>query len=433
MMLPVRSYAVQKRLYLYLLFVAYGLIRFWGSPGDDLSSSYVGCRLLSSGAGDHLYDFHPELFHVVDTPAWLGIAQSAHFKGFLHPYVQTPLWAWILNPLCTPLEFGPFSDIFLCAALLSLVAIVEIVARAWAGSFLRPVPLAILLVAITLSTPFQYSMWIVQTHPLFLMLTVLALYLAERDRPIAAGAALAAACAVKITPGVLLVYWLVGARRRAALWFVLLSVAIAAATVAVVGLPLTLDYVQSMRRVSNVLLVSFNNQSLAAWLAYSGSMGSELINWRILPLAPALKAVCLLASVASIAFAGWMSRRKESSGSAVALALIGMTVFSPIAWTHYFLALIPAVMVLTNTRGVLAVLVAATALVLNCIPVALDPISASMEPMTIVRSHFFSAVFLMAALVLRYAEQQWFASGDAHEKKQGSLPAAAEHPVARDA
>ncbi|MGR6035207.1 MAG: glycosyltransferase family 87 protein [Candidatus Nitrosoglobus sp.] len=388
-----------QRLALYVAFIVYSLIRFLDAPGDDLSSSYIACRLLANGGSSHLYDFHPELFHVVDTAPWISTAADAQFSGFLHPYVQTPLWAWALQPLCTKLTFSAFSTIFLCIALLSLATTIEIVARAWADNFLRPFPLVFLLAAIALSTPFQYAMWLVQTHALFLMLTVAALYLAQRDRSFQAGALLALACAVKITPGLLAIYWLIGGRRQAALWFVLCSLGLALLTVVAVGANLTLDYVHSMRRVSNVLLVSFNNQSLVAWLA-SQSMLSELGSWRMLPLTPLLKIVSLIASLVGVAFAGWMSKRYEWAGASAALALIVITIFSPIAWTHYFLVLIPAVMILSNIGGVLPLMVAVITFILNTTPVAIDPIAPYLASMTMVRSHFISAVILMFVMAL---------------------------------
>lgn len=391
-----------QRLGLYFVFVAYSLFRYWHAPGNDLSSSYFACRLLANGDGGHIYDFHPTLFNVVDTPAWITAASNAHFTGLLHPYVQTPLWAWGLQPLCTNLSFGAFSTVFLCAALLSLAVTIEIVARTWADKFLQPKVLAILLLAVVVSTPFQYAMWLVQTHALFLMAAVLALYLAERDRPIWAGALLAVACAVKITPGLLLIHWLIGGRRHAALWFIVCSLALAVLTPAAVGIGLTLDYVQSMRRVSNVLLVSFNNQSLAAWLGYSQSISSEIGRWFMLPLTPALKAVCMVASIASVVFSGWMSRRHERAGAAAAFALIGITLFSPIAWTHYFLCVIPAVMVLTNAGGMWPLAIALVTVVLNSVPVAVDPIAPALLSVTVVRSHFISAVILLAALAVRW-------------------------------
>ena len=392
---------VLERLALYLVFVAYAVIGFLKAPGDDLSSSYVGCRLLAAGNGGHLYDFHPDLFRIVDTPAWVNAAAEAGFTGFLHPYVQTPLWAWMLQPVCSRLTFDAFAVIFLCIAAVSLAATIEIVARSWACKFLRPLPLSILLLAIAISTPFQYAMWLVQTHALFLLMTVLALSLAERGRAVAPGALLAVACAVKITPGFLLLYWLAGGRFRAVVWFVVFSLVLAAMTVAVAGPDLMLDYVQSLRRVSNVLLVAFNNQSLAAWLGYSSGMEAEVENWRMLPLTAALKLTSLAAAIIGVTVSGWMSRRHAWRGAAAGVALISITMFTPIAWTHYFVSLIPAVMVLTNVGGVLPSAIAVAIFVLNARPVAVDPIAAEIGSIAIVRSHFFSAIILIVALILR--------------------------------
>jgi hypothetical protein len=390
-----------NRLALYLIFVAYGVMGFRKAPGDDLSSSYIGCRLLAQGSGGHLYDFHPDLFHVVDTPVWVSAAADAGFTGFLHPYVQTPLWAWMLRPVCSHLTFDAFALIFLCIAASSLAATIEIVARNWTGNFLRPLPLSILLLAIAISTPFQYAMFLVQTHALFLGMTVLALALAERGRAVAPGALLAAACAVKITPGFLLLYWLVGGRFRPAFWFVVFSLVLAAITVAAAGLDPTLDYVQSMRRVSNVLLVAFNNQSLAAWLGYSSGMQADVGNWRMLPLSAALKLTSLAAAIVGVAMSGWMSRREAWRGAAVGVALISITICTPIAWTHYFVSLIPAVMVLTNAGGVLPLAIAVATFALNARPIAMNPSAPDVGSIAILRSHFLSSVILLIALISR--------------------------------
>jgi hypothetical protein len=346
----------------------------------------------------------------VNSAAWVKTAADAQFQGFLHPYVQTPLWAWILQPVCTQLTFDAFKYVFLFITLLSIVLIIEIVARAWASSFLKPLPLTILLAAIAISTPFKYALWLVQTHALFMMLTVAALYWASRDQPLKAGVLLAIACAVKITPGLLVIYWLVGGRYRAALWFVVCSSVLFALTIATAGLNLTLDYMHSMRRVSNVLLVSFNNQSFAAWLAYSQSMLPELGNWRMFVLAPSLKAAALVTSIAGMVISGWMSKRDEWLRVSVALSFIASTIFSPIAWTHYFLVLIPAVMVLVDIGGVLAMVAVIVTFMLNTTPVAVDPIAPRLTFLTLVRSHFLSAIILIivvAALCFKPKFLSW--------------------------
>lgn len=390
--------SARLRVGIYIAFVACGLVYFTGAPGDDLSSSYIACRLLASGASAHLYDHHATLFHVVATPVWKSTALDAGFLGFLHPYVQTPLWAWGLQPLCTQLDFDAFSALFLGLALLSLVITIEIVARTWAPVFLSPISLIILLSAIALTTPFQYAMWLVQTHALFLAMSVAAIVAAGRGKSALAGALLAMAAAVKITPALLLLYWLIIGQRRAAAWFMACSICLLLITGLATGPSVLESYFLSMQRVSDVLLVAYNNQSLVAWLTDLQGSSIDLKSWRIHALTPTLKIVSLLSSLSIVLVAAWKARQTQESGRFISIALIGLTIFSPIAWTHYYLVLIPAVMVLMQIGGRKWLPVAVIVLLLNMPPLALNPITPNLDDIAIVRSHFYSGLLLILAL-----------------------------------
>jgi len=390
--------SARLRYLLYAAFVVAGLLRFHGAGGDDLSASYIGCRLLASGGGANLYDFDPVYFQEVSTPAWKAAAEAAHFSGYLHPYVQTPLWAWSLRPLCETLDFDAFRGLFLALGLASVAALVELVARAWAPKFLAPIACAPLLVALSLTTPFSYAMELVQTHALFLTLSVGALIAADRERPVLAGASLALAAAVKITPAFLILYWLMRGQGRAALAFVAVSALLAGATVLAVGVDVVSAYVASMRRVSDVLLLAYNNQSLAAWWSYTPADAFHLTRWRALPLPAGVKIVSLLASLGACAFAGWRSRGEAAPGAAPAFALVALTLFAPIAWTHYFLALVPAAMVLAQLGGAAAWAAVAAMFVLDVPPLALDPLHPHFAPWTLARSHFYSGVLALLGL-----------------------------------
>lgn len=388
-----------QRLALYGLFVAYGLYRFVNGLGEDLSSSYLACLLISNGEGAHIYDHDDEYFDVVGAQPWLNVARHAQFFDFFHPYVQTPLWAWSLLPLCKSVSFPVFKFIFLVVALASLAATIEATARVWAPKFLEPIKTAILLLAVSASYPYQYSIWLGQTHALFIFLTVAALLLAEAERPVWAGLLLALACAVKITPGFIFLYWLCGGRGRAALWFAVFSGALLGLTIAAVGWDLTMAYVESMRRVSDVLLVSFNNQSLAAWLGGIGQPLAEVMEWRMFPLSPTLKHASLALLALGVALAGRLSRAPGASGVSASLALICMTIFSPLAWSHYFIILIPAAMVLLNSGERLLVAATIVVLALNIGPLAMDPVGQQSWSVTLIRSHLLSGAIAIAALV----------------------------------
>lgn len=386
------------RLFAYLGLVVFGLLRFRAAPGDDLSASFIGCRLLAAGEGASLYDFHPVWFHVVDTPAWKAAAAAAGIGGFPHPYVQTPLWAWGLRPLCATLSFAAFRELFLALALVALAALVEFSARAWAEKFLSPKWTVVALVAIAMTTPFTYAMWLVQTHVVFLALTVAALIAADRGRAAWAGSALALAAAVKITPALLLIYWLAKGQFRAAAWFVVVSALGVGAIWLAVGPDGFTAFVASMRRLSDVLLLSFNNQSLVAWLSFSPDRADEVFNWRTLALPPALKAVSTVASVACVAAAGLWARRRPADGAPAAFALVALTAFSPIAWTHYYLALIPAAMILAERGGIVNWIAVGLIFALDIKPLAVDALAPALGGLTILRSQLLAAGVAMVAL-----------------------------------
>jgi hypothetical protein len=404
----VKRRPVDARLALvFAVFVAVGAALFWRSPGDDLSSSYIGCRLVLEGRSEALYAHDPTLFHVVDDPAWKEAAHKGRFGGFLHPYVQTPLWAYVLQPACASLGFPWFRRLFLLLGLLSLCATYAWVARDWAPRLRDWRWAAASLAVLGVSMPFIYAMWLTQTHALFIALSVFALVSADRGRSARAGTALAVAATVKLTPALLLVYWAARGQWRAVAWCLAASVALLLATLLAAGPQTLAAYVDSMKRVSNVLLLSFNNQSLPAAWAGRGAAG-ELWNWTIFPLAPGIKWLTTALSLLAVAAGGLIDRHPARRGIGACVALVGMTVFAPIAWSHYYIVLLPAVMVLADRslapadpgRAVRAALLSCAVLivVLNLWPVALDPLHAGPAARGLVRSHFYSALLALAAL-----------------------------------
>ncbi|MGI4831406.1 MAG: hypothetical protein ACRYFU_24980, partial [Janthinobacterium lividum] len=178
------------------LFVGIGFVRFYEKSGEDLASSYLGCRLIATGHADALYNFDPDNFAGIGPgDVWQKTAKIGGFTGFIHPYVQTPLWGYGLEPVCMHTSFPVFNRIFLLLIMLSFAGAIWLIARYWTPSLLHPVPLAIVLVCFWFSQPFQYAMFLMQTHALFFVLAIGSLILAQRDRPVLAGFLLACAAA----------------------------------------------------------------------------------------------------------------------------------------------------------------------------------------------------------------------------------------------
>lgn len=390
------------------LFVAAGLLHFRSATGDDLSSSYIGCRLLASGQPDHLYSYDPSHFSEIGPdPAWHAAARQGQFTGFLHPYVQTPLWALLLAPLCTHTSFPAFNHLFAVLTLLSFAAAVWLVARFWTPHLLHPLPLAAVLLLLWFSVPFQYAMTLMQTHIFFVLLTLASLLLAERRRPLLAGLLLAIAAAIKLTPGVLVLYWLLSRRWKAAASMAVCSVLLFAITRAAVGPHLVATYLDDLHRVAGTLLVAQNNQSLAAWVMGRSFPADEIFDTQAYPLPNALRLLSTLLVLACALAGGLLDRFTPPSPVAptgALFALVGATIFTPIAWTHYSILLLAPLMLLADrARHLRSLVLAACVLVIVALtlpPLASDVIHGDLGRFALVRSEFYAGLLCLGALAL---------------------------------
>lgn len=400
-----------KTLLVLAVFVFAGIVQYHDAQGDDLASSYIGCRLIASEDADHLYSHDPANFAAVgadepDNP-WQDAADQGGFDGFLHPYVQTPLWAWALQPLCTRTRFAAFETIFSILTMLALAVFLWLAARLWAPDLARPAPLALLAFGLFFAEPFRYAMRLMQTHILLMLLAVAALILAERKRPILAGLCLALAAAVKITPAVLLIYWLFTRRGKAAMSMVLWSAALAVLTLVTTGPDVMRAYLADLHRISNVLLLSQNNQSFAASAMSFFYPRGEIALFHMLPLPPAIRLASSALMVACTAAGGWIDRLMADRGQpaaylGAAMALLAATLFAPIAWTHYFFILVIPILAIAHANRSLhsRLLYALTALIviLNFRPFSTDVTEMQVGRLAIVRGQFFAGVLAFVAL-----------------------------------
>lgn len=374
---PLPSANGLRRLQIGAVLALFGIAAFlfaWRSSGDDLSSSYVGCRVVAAGQLQHLYSIDARAFDRVDDPVWKQIAGQTGFPatGILHPYVQTPLWALSLEPLCTRTRYRTFQGIFLALEIGCFSAFLWTIAVNWTPSLFHPGWMVLIALVFYTSDPVRYALTFAQTHILYILLTILALQ-CDRKRPVLAGALLALAAAVKITPAYFFLYWLILRRWKPAASFAATSALLVAVSTALLGWPLFDEYLHVLSGVSNVLLVSYNNQSFPAAMMSHAFPSSEMIHWTPHLLPPWLKMLTSALAVASTVVGGWLDRRSPDRAPLGAIfALVGVTVFTPIAWTHYFFILIIPVMVgleyLRSSRPYALLAALALICVLNLVP-----------------------------------------------------------------
>ncbi len=380
-------------------------------PGDDLSSSYVGCRLIAAGQISHLYTHDPNTFNIVTDPVWIETALRGGFNNLdlLHRYVQTPLWAYSLQPLCRTMRFSAFNRIFIVILMLCFAGTVWMTARYWAPRLYTPLWIAFICAALYISEPTKYALFLAQTHIIFVLMTVAALIWAQRGYPVRAGIMLAIAASIKITPGFLLLYWLLTKRYKAALSFALASLGLVALTILTTGSAVFVAYLRELSELSNVLLVAFNNQSFPAWWMGRDLPKVELLSWHIYKLSALVKITSLLLLVLCVITGGVLDRepkgnRHDGSPYGAVLAFIGATVFTPVAWTHYYIVLLVPVMLLLDAslrwRSYLLAGLAVAVFALNVPPIAVQSIPHVLKSFSLVRSQFYSGIVAIAALML---------------------------------
>ncbi len=406
-------------------FIVCGVAGFRNAQADDLASSYVGCRLVAEHHADHLYSYSPSDFAAVgeDEPgnAWQDAADEGNFEGFLHPYVQTPLWAYTLKPLCMRTQFHGFAVTFVVLSMFAFAAFLWLVVRFWAPSYDFAGAYALLALGLWFSEPFRYAMMLVQTHILLMLLTVAGLVLAERRRPMAAGLLLALAATVKITPAILVVYWLLTRRYKAAASMAGWSAALMGLTLMTTGPEVLRAYFADLHRISHVLLLSQNNQSFAAWGMGHFYPRSEIAAFHLLPLPDAMRLGSAALMVAMTALGGWIDRNADAPDGrqahlGAAMGLVAATIFAPIAWTHYSFILIVPIMALIQAnqrwRSVGLTLVTVVIGVLNFHPFASNVEAMEVGRLALVRGQFFAGALCLAGL----AAVAWVERGGARSR-----------------
>lgn len=329
------------------------VLRFDRGSGTDLTASYISCRLMVQGQPAHLYSANSVDFNEVSDPLWQQIARDRGIPSttVLSAFVQTPLWPYVLKPLCGPLRFGPFQALFAVLAAVGFAALLWLAAALWAPRCFTPLWMAVMALLWLRADPLRDAMQLTQTHIFFLLLTLAAIVLAQRGRPALAGVLLASACIVKITPGLLVIYWLLRGYYKAAFSFILSLLGLTLLTVVLTGPHVFGAYLHSMKSMGDVLLLSRNNQSFAAWWAGFSLPAASGLSFHIYRLPAALKVLSLLLAVASTCLGAWCDRHLPRDSRTVPygalLAIVGATLFTPIAWTHYFIFLaVPCILLL---------------------------------------------------------------------------------------
>jgi len=345
-------------------------------PSVDLAPVIVAGHLVKGGQTVYLYSQDRERFNRVGDETFRQVAKTAGFVSESTPFVYPPLVAWLMKPM-TAVPFSRIARLWAYASALMVLAGVYFVLAAYLPSWNRPLRWAGVLFLLCFFEPLRYGFWLGQTTALIFPLVIGAIVLQRHQRVAAAGLALAVAVFIKLTPVVLAAVWIWRGPRRAAAWFTLFLALLWTASVATMGVASNAAYFARVVAISKVDLVAFNNQSMLATLSRPWFNPSTWIYWHMHdPPAIPLLATRMILALASLAGAYLLLRIPPDADRcwrypAEGMAFLLMLLAPNIAWTHYFVFLLPvmaAVLAARSRESIAPAVVVVAAFALCCRP-----------------------------------------------------------------
>lgn len=330
------------------LWVPYALWSYWNVMPQDLSAVYVAGWFWNHGQPDLIYAY-PDGFFGGQADSWDAVTSAiAGPDFFAFPYVYPPLWAILAAPLTEILGIRGFSNAMLLVQVPLLAASVLL-----AGRLARPagMPMAAWVATgvILLLASVQAHLALLQNQPTITVtfLILLAFVCLEDERPVAAGAALALAAAIKLTPAAFALIFLLDRQYRALLAFALVGGALGLLSLALAGVDLHLAFLATTQAIREQALVNAVNISvLPALMTLGALLGlhppfDAQSTFAVLAPVPdwLLVGISLSAAVIVIAFLAVLRRcsgpvRRVAGVFALSLVL---ALFGPLGWLHYYL------------------------------------------------------------------------------------------------
>jgi len=358
------------RVALLLIVLAAALIALrYGSliPSRDLMALWLAAKAVAAGDPGSVYPPLSPLFEMRPPLAWFEQARDLGRPGEVYPYLYPPLWAWLLAPVTRWLDFGAVAaGAFLLNSLMLLTAPLVGLRLALGGQKAArgagvALAFGLALLLLTRIGPVALLQGQPQIGVAFLVLLGL-----ERDRnghPLAGGAAMGLAIALKLSPLPLALIWLIAGRRRAFGAAAVTAGGLGLVSIALAGWAPHAQFLAELRAIDHTMLVSgvaYSLDVVVASLAFASelhlvtSLPPEITDptivaaffapetgWAILAKPAPYALAQRMIVIAVVLGAGLALRRLDDPARRAALwaaALIALAFFGPIGWAYYYIA-----------------------------------------------------------------------------------------------
>jgi hypothetical protein len=374
----------------------------WDAKAFDLSAILVGAKVVRDEGFAHLYEHDPAVYNQATSPSFTRAARELGFDDVPTPFVYAPLVAILGEPFASTPQRWIVRGWCIVSALFVALGLVLGAKYFTPGYAWTPSRFAALALALALFEPIRYALWLGQTTPFVFVCVMFALVAAEREKPVAAGIALALPAFLKLTPTLFVLPWLWQRRYRAASAFACALGVLVLSSVILAGSGPNVAFLERLLGIGSETVVAYNNQGLPAFLERLRHPAPQIHSWDIVPLSGVTR-ITVSACIAAMFVTAWYALRdtpdRERERLSFAVVTTILLLAPTISWTHYALFLVPPLLGCVaiaerSGRRWLGVGVTIGVLVMCSRPLLLDHINHQRGPLTVIVGPTIAAAIL---------------------------------------
>lgn len=357
------NWEVQVCLLFISLFYVFNLFQSWNNWAVDFSAYYYAGYFYGLGQFDQIYAGPPDIIGRDMPEAWTAaVAETGTPGRQTYPYIYLPWVAALLSPIARHFSAQSVMNAALllnCALLVwsvflarKIMAPKAIPLWVWVG-----ISLALLMTSATSVTALSLG----QVQILVFTCCLLAFERYRAGAFYAAGAVLAFAACLKITPAAFAIVFLWDRNWRAILAFAAICAVVGVLSFLWIGLPLHFEYLDLIGKLSKQVLISSIGLTLEGfvfqiWDLVNGTAPIHVSTQYIYPKPVWIDHITKAAFITGL-IAIWMSTRRLAKDQKLGRQILTLSILipltGPIGWVHYFLLttlLLPGLLDLMNRK-----------------------------------------------------------------------------------
>lgn len=330
-----------------LVFFVANIVQYWNNWAVDLSAYYYAGYFYDTGQFDQIYAGPSQIIGPEMPAPWVAaVAQSGHSGEQTYPFIYLPWIAALMAPIAR--NFSPM-QVMNAAAVLNAALMAASIFLAWRIMAPKRVELWLwTLISVSVLSTSAAAVLALSLGQVQILVFALCLLAFERYRAGAfwvAGAALAFAACIKITPAAFVLIFLWDRNWRALGGFAAVCAAFALYSLAIIGVPLNQQYIAIMSALNNqifiaVLAYSVEGFAYQLWDLYQGTAPAHVINEYIYAKPQWIDILAKSLFVGGI-IATWLCTRRLSAQTRMPRQLLALSILipvsAPLGWVHYFL------------------------------------------------------------------------------------------------